>query len=80
MNEAIQYDKFDSNFYSWVSAGMLHDYNEEEGKKFVTRKSIEHMLTFYQNIWYFHLYEGSKIFDGYKKGELGYLSTKIPSN
>lgn len=38
--EAIEHDVFDSDYYSWVNAGFLHDYNEEEGQKFIDKSSI----------------------------------------
>jgi hypothetical protein len=40
MVEAIEHDIFDSDYFMWIDAGLLHIYSKELAQEYVSRKYL----------------------------------------
>lgn len=79
MVEAIEHDIFDSDYFIWIDADLLHIYSTEIAQEYVSRKYLENILQIYQGPWYFNYYEFNEplIFVGYANGSSPYLSHPV---
>jgi hypothetical protein len=76
MDEALDIDQFNSDFFVWADGGLMHNYAKFE-HLYKKDSVLEIQQHFSQIPWYFHVYRDENIFRGYKKGESLYMKDSV---